>query len=108
MDINPVRLDQARMLVQTMVEGSVGCRQRYGPPRIFTTPYVARTITTFQQGGLEAYALDISTPQRYGIEQCVGDTLGPGGIFRALRTTPNHHDLRARCRYQERATAELC
>ena len=45
-------------------------------------------VTTFQQGGLDAYALDIEIPQRYGVEQCVGDTLGPGGVFRALRTIP--------------------
>jgi alpha-galactosidase len=45
-------------------------------------------ITTFQQGGLEAYALDIEIPARYGVEQCVGDTLGPGGVFRSLRTIP--------------------
>jgi alpha-galactosidase len=45
-------------------------------------------ITTFQQGGLEAYQLDIEIPQRYGVEQCVGDTLGPGGVFRAFRTIP--------------------
>ena len=45
-------------------------------------------ITTFQQGGLEAYKLDIEIPQKYGVEQCVGDTMGPGGVFRALRTIP--------------------
>ena len=45
-------------------------------------------VTTFQQGGLEAYQSDIEIPQRYGVEQCVGDTLGPGGVFRALRTIP--------------------
>ena len=50
-------------------------------------------VTTFQQGGLEAYALDIEIPRRYGVEQCVGDTLGPGGVFRALRTIPVLLDL---------------
>jgi alpha-galactosidase len=50
-------------------------------------------ITTFQQGGLDAYALDIEIPQRYGVGQCVGDTLGPGGVFRALRTIPVLLDL---------------
>ena len=45
-------------------------------------------ITTFQAGGLEAFKLDIEIPSQYGIEQCVGDTLGPGGVFRALRTIP--------------------
>jgi alpha-galactosidase len=50
-------------------------------------------ITTFQQGGLEAYRLDIEIPERYGVGQCVGDTLGPGGVFRALRTIPVLLDL---------------
>ena len=50
-------------------------------------------ITTFQQGGLDAYKLDIEIPQKYGVEQCVGDTLGPGGVFRALRTIPVLLDL---------------
>ena len=43
-------------------------------------------ITVFQVGGLDAYALDIEIPREYGIDQTVGDTLGPGGVFRGLRT----------------------
>ena len=43
-------------------------------------------ITVFQVGGVEAYALDVEIPGRYGIDQTVGDTLGPGGVFRGLRT----------------------
>lgn len=43
-------------------------------------------ITVFQVGGVDAYALDIEIPREYGIDQAVGDTLGPGGIFRGLRT----------------------
>jgi alpha-galactosidase len=50
-------------------------------------------IATFQQGGLKAFALDIEIPARYGVEQCVGDTLGPGGVFRSLRTIPVLFDL---------------
>jgi alpha-galactosidase len=45
-------------------------------------------ITVFQVGGVEAYAFDIEIPREYGIDQTVGDTLGPGGIFRGLRTVP--------------------
>ena len=45
-------------------------------------------ITVFQVGGVEAYAPDIEIPREYGIDQTVGDTLGPGGIFRGLRTVP--------------------
>ncbi|MEP7059248.1 MAG: alpha-galactosidase [Actinomycetota bacterium] len=43
-------------------------------------------ITVFQVGGIDAYALDIEIPREYGIDQTVGDTLGPGGVFRGLRT----------------------
>ena len=43
-------------------------------------------ITVFQVGGLDAYELDIEIPRAYGIDQTVGDTLGPGGVFRGLRT----------------------
>jgi alpha-galactosidase len=37
-------------------------------------------------GGVDAYAVDIEIPREYGIDQTVGDTLGPGGVFRGLRT----------------------
>lgn len=43
-------------------------------------------VVCFQVGGVDAYALDIEIPRRYGVDQSVGDTLGPGGIFRGLRS----------------------
>ena len=94
MDIDPARLAQARDLVQALVDQRglkaqvVATTERR--EAVQDTDYV---ITTFQQGGLDAYALDIEIPQRYGVEQCVGDTLGPGGVFRALRTIPVLIDL---------------
>lgn len=45
-------------------------------------------ICTARVGGLEAYRHDIEIPLKYGVEQCIGDTLGPGGVFFALRTIP--------------------
>jgi len=45
-------------------------------------------IVTFQVGGLEAYRLDVEIPRKYGLDQTVGDTLGPGGVFRGLRSMP--------------------
>jgi alpha-galactosidase len=44
-------------------------------------------------GGLEAFRHDVEIPLKYGVDQCVGDTLGPGGVFFALRTIPVLLDL---------------
>lgn len=42
-------------------------------------------INTSRVGGLEAFKLDIDIPLKYGIDQCVGDTLAPGGIMYGQR-----------------------
>ncbi len=57
-------------------------------------------IVTIQLGA-ECRAPDIEIPRRYGVDQAVGDTIGPGGVFRALRTVPTILDI---CRDME----ELC
>lgn len=43
-------------------------------------------ITVFQVGGIDAYGHDVLIPREYGIDQSIGDTLGPGGVFRGLRS----------------------
>jgi alpha-galactosidase len=50
-------------------------------------------ICTVQVGGLEAFGHDYLIPMKYGVDQCIGDSLGPGGIFRALRSIPVLRDL---------------
>ena len=44
-------------------------------------------------GGLNAMALDYDIPEKYGIYHTVGDTVGPGGIFRSLRNIPVFIDI---------------
>ena len=39
-------------------------------------------------GTFDQMAVDVHLPERYGIWQSVGDTAGPGGILRAMRTVP--------------------
>ena len=50
-------------------------------------------ITTFQVGGVSAFELDYKIPYKYGVDQCIGDSMGPGGLFRALRSIPVMIDL---------------
>ena len=45
-------------------------------------------IAMLQIGGVEAFGKDYEIPLKHGVDQCIGDTLGPGGVFRALRTIP--------------------
>src|SRR3954465_13109234 len=45
-------------------------------------------ICMIRQGGLEAFQADIDIPLKYGVDQCVGDTICAGGIMYAQRTIP--------------------
>jgi len=45
-------------------------------------------ITSILVGGYDAIESEIDIPMKYGIDQCIGDTLTPGGIMRCLRTLP--------------------
>lgn len=89
MDINEESLEMATSLCRHMIE-------KYKlPATIHATTDQREALTdadyvfcTARVGGLEAFRHDIEIPLRYGVDQCVGDTLGPGGIFFALRTIP--------------------
>ena len=92
-DIDAERLEGAKRIVEALVrhrgeKTGVKATVEATLDRKAALKGADYVVTTFQQGGLEAYQSDIEIPQRYGVEQCVGDTLGPGGVFRALRTIP--------------------
>ncbi|HXL02571.1 MAG TPA: alpha-glucosidase/alpha-galactosidase [Candidatus Atribacteria bacterium] len=89
MDIDASRLEYMRKALQRLVE------QEQYPAKLEATlnrkealkgaDYV---ILTIQVGGLKPFEHDIYIPLKYGVRQAVGDTIGPGGVFRALRTIP--------------------
>jgi alpha-galactosidase len=45
-------------------------------------------VVMIQVGGFDAYGYDYHIPLKYGVDQCIGDTLGPGGVFRGQRHIP--------------------
>ena len=45
-------------------------------------------VNCIEVSGLQCVRFDNDIPAKYGINQCIGDTIGPGGLFKALRTVP--------------------
>src|SRR5581483_2049193 len=45
-------------------------------------------MTAFSVGGFDSMRFDLEIPAKYGVDQTVGDSVGPGGISRALRSVP--------------------
>jgi alpha-galactosidase len=45
-------------------------------------------VNCIEVSGLACVRFDNDIPARYGIDQCIGDTIGPGGLFKSLRTIP--------------------
>lgn len=62
-------------------------------------------INVVRVGGLEAFTLDVEIPLKYGIDQCVGDTLCAGGIMYGQRGIPVILDF---CKDIREVAAEDC
>ncbi len=50
-------------------------------------------VIMIQVGGVDAFEIDYKIPLKYGIDQCIADSLGPGGVFRSLRMIPVLRDI---------------
>jgi alpha-galactosidase len=58
-------------------------------------------VAMIQVGGVEGFKHDYEIPMKYGVDNCIADTMGPGGIFRAQRHIPALLEIAAEMR-------ELC
>ena len=69
---------------------STGCRRRVTATtdRREALEGARYVISCVRIGGLEAFADDIHIPLKYGVDQCVGDTICAGGIMYGQRTIP--------------------
>ncbi|EXG82976.1 hypothetical protein [Cryptosporangium arvum] len=45
-------------------------------------------VSTIAVGGAEGWHADLAVPEKHGVAQTVGDSVGPGGVLRALRHVP--------------------
>jgi alpha-galactosidase len=89
MDIDPVRLDIALRVMENMKrQNLLSCNFSATLNRRDALKDADFAICMIQAGGLDAYSLDVEIPLKYGVDQCVGDTINPGGLFRGLRHIP--------------------
>jgi len=92
-DIDPASLEKVAAYVRRAVDA-------YGLPAKIEASTERRdllqgadvVVTAISVGGPSywgfPYKVEIGIPREYGIDQAVGDTVGPGGVFRFLRTAP--------------------
>ena len=96
MDIDEHRLEQTTRVATAMVENSdVEATIESTTDRREALDGADYVLNMINVGGTEPFENEIEIPREYGVEQAIGDTLGPGGIFRALRTLPTMLDIMA-------------
>ena len=94
MDIDPERLDFIKTAVERIIDAG-----KYKAKLVVTTDRrealtgADGVIITILQGGYKVFRTDIEIPAEYKVDINVGDTRGPSGIFRALRTLPVMLDI---------------
>jgi alpha-galactosidase len=99
-DIDAERLDVARRIAERLVARAAGVPNGRRLVGVDAWRVVASTdrrevlagsdfvVNSIEVAGREHVDHDYEIPLRYGVDQCIGDTIGPGGIFKALRTGP--------------------
>jgi len=94
MDIDAERLDYIKRAVDRIVsEGQYPAKVEATMDRAVALQGADAVICTILSGGVDIWRYDIEIPKKYGVDINVGDTRGPAGVFRALRTIPVMLDI---------------
>lgn len=89
-DIDETRLGLAEKLGKKILAemGKTGWTLKATTDRRKVLKGAQYIINCIEVSGTKCVRHDNGIPLKYGVDQCIGDTLGPGGLFKALRTVP--------------------
>jgi alpha-galactosidase len=94
MDINGERLEFAKRAVQKIIDmGNYPAKVTATQDRAEALRDADFVVVTILAGGVDTWRHDIEIPKQFGVDINIGDTRGPSGIFRALRTIPPMLDI---------------
>lgn len=94
MDIDDDRLSYIKKAVDKIVEkGGYHANVIATKDRAEALKDADGVVCTILAGGVHVWRYDVEIPEKYGVDINVGDTRGPSGIFRALRTIPVMLDI---------------
>jgi alpha-galactosidase len=93
-DIDTERLELAQRIAElTIKQSGKAWTVSATTDRRAALPGCDFVISTIEVAGLANVRHDYDIPLKYGVDQCIGDTIGPGGIFKYLRTAPTWIDI---------------
>lgn len=89
-DIDPNRLKPMQTIVSRVAEGASGAAWKISgaTDRRKAMAGADYLICCIEVSGLGCVRFDNDIPAKYRVDQCIGDTVGPGGLFKGLRTIP--------------------
>ena len=94
MDIDPAKLEYIEQAVRRIIrEGGYPAAVETTLSREEALDGADYVIVTILVGRTDVWRTDIEIPKEYGIDTNIGDTRGPSGIFRAMRTAPVMLDI---------------
>ncbi len=83
------RLDKMHAFVERMIEDNgIDATVTATTNRREALDGADYVVVMLQAGGVTEFRQDYEIPLKYGVDNCIGDTMGPGGVFRALRHIP--------------------
>jgi alpha-galactosidase len=93
-DIDAKRLELAHLMGEFLIERTGrNWAIEASTDRTQLLPGSDYIINTIEVAGLPNVRHDYEIPLKYGVDQCIGDTIGPGGLFKSLRTLPAWLDI---------------